>query len=213
MKATASSSFEYTTPMPPLKPEPEWQPTEEIVPALKTLVPAVTKEHQPPESNPGDFVGQIRTLFSSIYGNSTQPLAGVLVTVTKGARTGEQVTTDQGGYYLFPSVTEDDLYLRVEKEHFEPKEVIVHRTRPTVLQEQTGPTLDRNDPWNIPGTVVIGQRWPNAIRFIFEETLLPNDILFIRDDGYRPLGRAAGRYHYSGAIAGIVTVLVERNQP
>lgn len=213
MKATAGSSFEYAplTPIAPIVPKPEPVP-KEVVPALKTLVPAVAQEHlSPPESNPGDFVGQVRTLYSSIYGNNTQPLAGVSVTITAGARVDEQVTTDQGGYYLFPSVTGDELYLRVEKEHFEPKEIIVHRTRPTVSQKPTGPILDRIDPWHTPGTVVMGQRWPDAIRFIFEETALPNDVLFVRDDGYRSLlDSSIGRYSSSGHLSGIVGISAGR---
>ncbi len=185
----------------------------EVVPALKTLVPATSQDHlPPPQSGPGDFVGQVRTLYSTngISVNSTQPIAGVSVTITDGAMTGEQVTTDQGGYYLFQNVNESELYLRIEKEHFEPKEVIVYRTRPTVLQEQTGPMLDRGDPWNTPGTVVIGQRWPDAIRFIFEETLLPNDLLFVRDDGYKSHERAIGQYYWSGRLSGIVAISVSR---
>ncbi|MDE0089437.1 MAG: hypothetical protein OXU23_27230 [Candidatus Poribacteria bacterium] len=189
--------------------EPPPPKTKQVVPALKTLVPATSPEHlPPPESDPGDFVGQIRTLYSTngISVNSTQPLPGVSVTITAGPRAGEQVTTDQGGYYLFPNSSEDELYLRVEKEHFEPKEVIVDRARPTVLQRPAGPTLTRGDPWNTPGTVVIGQRWPDAVRFIFEETLLPNDILFVRSDGYRSYQLSVGAYKSSG----IITIFTDR---
>lgn len=134
--------------------------TGEIVPPLKTLVPATLQEHQLPESNPGDFVDQVRTLYSSegLAIGSTQPLPDVLVTITAGVRTGEQVTTDRGGWYLFPNVDGDELYLCVEREHFEPKEVIVHRSRPTVLQRPRGPELIRGDPWNTPGTIVVGQQ-------------------------------------------------------
>ncbi|MYA72625.1 hypothetical protein F4009_14885 [Candidatus Poribacteria bacterium] len=143
--------------------------------------------------------------------NSTQPIAGVSVTITAGPRAGEQVTTDQGGYYLFPNSSGDELYLRVEKEHFEAKEVIAHRARPTVSQRPTGPALSRSGVWNTPGTVVIGRQWPDAIRFIFEETLLPNDVLFVRDDGYRsPNEFGEGRYYFSGNLSGIVNISVDR---
>ena len=185
----------------------------EVVPPLKTLVPPTSQEHPPPESSPGDFVGQVRTLYSTnnVTVNSTQPIAGVSVTITTGPRANERVITDQGGYYHFLSINTDELYLRVEREHFEPKEVIVHRTRPTVLQKPNGgPTIDRKDPWNTPGTVVIGQRWPDAIRFIFEETLLPNDVLFVRDDGYKSYKFATGLYYISGNLSGIVTISVNR---
>lgn len=186
----------------------------EVVPALKTLVPPTSQEHPPPESGSGDFVGQIRTFYSTdgTKVNSTQPIAGVSVTITAGSRTGEQVITDQGGYYLFPNINEDELYLRVEKEHFEPKEVIVYRTRPTVSQRPTGPIIDRNkNPWNIPGTVIIGQRWPDAVRFIFEETLLPDDLMFVRDDGYKSFDRAIGQYVFSGRLSGgIINISASR---
>ncbi len=184
----------------------------EIVPALKTLLPATPLEQQPPEGNPGDFIGQVRTLYSTsgILVNSTRPIAGVSVTITAGPRDGEQVTTDQGGYYLFPNSNEDVLYLRVEKEHFEPKEVIVHRVRPTVSQRPTGPVLNRDDPWNTPGTIVMGQKWPDEVRFIFEETLLPNDVLFVRDDGYKSFELFAGQYYFSGKLSGIVAISADR---
>ncbi|RKU06961.1 hypothetical protein C6501_18025 [Candidatus Poribacteria bacterium] len=187
--------------------------TKQVVPALKTLVPPSNREDlPPPQSGPGDFVGQIRTLYSTngISVNSTQPLGGVSVTITAGPRAGEQVTTDEGGYYRFPNSSEDELYLRVEKEHFEPKEVIAHRARPTVSQRPTGPALSRNDPWNTPGTVVIGQQWPDAVRFIFKETLLPDDILFVRDDGYKSRELSVGSYAYSGLLSGIVTITADR---
>ncbi|MYA72626.1 hypothetical protein F4009_14880 [Candidatus Poribacteria bacterium] len=40
--------------------------SEQVVPALKTLVPPTSQEHlPPPESSLGDFVGQVRTLYST----------------------------------------------------------------------------------------------------------------------------------------------------
>ena len=188
--------------------EPEPMVVLEVVPALKTLLPPTRQEHPLPENRSGGFVGQIRTLYSTdgTEVNSTQPIAGVSVTITAGSRAGEQVTTDQGGYYLFPNVNKDELYLRVEKEYFEPKEVIVHRARPTVLREQTGPVIERKDPWNTPGTIVIGQRWPDAIRFIFRETLLPSDLLLVIDDGYKSPDRAAAQYQWEGPLQGVISI-------
>ena len=206
-----TATFIVEAPEPP-RPEPIG-PIMDVVPPLKTLVPAVMQERQPPVSNPGDFVGQVRTLYSTSNRlvNSTQPLAAVSVTITAGAHSGEQVTTDEGGYYHFLNVNTDELYLRVEREHFEPKEVIVHRSRPTVLQQPNGgPTLERRDPWNTPGVIVMGQRWPDEVRFIFESTLLPNDVLFVRDDGYKSPDILPGLYYYSGRLSGIVAITVDR---
>ena len=205
----------YTAPFRVMGSEPVVSTVAEIVPPLKTLLPPVAQEYQPPASNPGDFVGQVRTLHSTdnMGVDSTRPIAEVSVTITAGSRSGEQVITNEGGYYRFLNVNTSELYLRVEREYFEPKEVIVYRSRPTVLQRSNGPTINRGDPWNTPGVIVIGQRWPDEIRFIFAETVLPDDVLLVIDDGYRPVERYTGWYHFSDPLSGIIGINKAKTNP
>ena len=95
-----------------------------------------------------------------------------------GPRSGESVTTNQNGQYIFSNVEGDELHLLVEKEHFEPKEVIVHRSRPTSLP--SGITLNYwEDPQKIPGNILMGQAWPEEVRFILQQTLVVHDLLYI----------------------------------
>lgn len=152
--------------------------------------PRPLRTFSPPESNPGDFVGQVcmpAADYNDDMGESDNviPIPDVTVTITKGPRMGEQVTTDEGGYYHFPDIAGDELYLRVKREYLEPKEVIVSRTRPTMLQE-IGPNRvfdashhEREGPDNAPGIILMGVRWPDAVRFILEEELLPYDLLCV----------------------------------
>ncbi|MYB92918.1 carboxypeptidase regulatory-like domain-containing protein [Candidatus Poribacteria bacterium] len=144
--------------------------------------------HPAPESGPRDFVGRVGVPFSIgvvQVGLDMSPIPGVTVTIVSGTRTGEQVVTDEGGYYLFPDVAGDDLHIRVEKEHFEPREVIVHRTSRTTPRKQKhgANARDRGTGWIRPGVVLIGQQWPDEVRFVLEEVVVPDDLLFYIDDG------------------------------
>ena len=151
--------------------------------------PGSFRRYAPPESGPRDFVGQVcMPVAGDAYNDwaeadSVAPISDATVTITKGPRTGENVITDEGGYYLFRDVAGDNLYLRVEREYLELKEVIVYRSRPTELQER-GPNRvfdaryhERGRPKNASGVIQVGIRWPDAVRFILEEELLPHDLL------------------------------------
>ena len=154
--------------------------------------PGPYREHSPPESNPTDFVGRVCMPVAGSVGlhyedwsgnDYVAPVEQVTVTVTQGARSGEQTVTDEGGYFLFPNVEGDDLYLRVEREWLEPKEVIVYRSRPTELQalrpnEVFNPHLVTIKSRSVPGMILVGLRWPDKVRFIYETELMPHDVLF-----------------------------------
>ena len=118
------------------------------------------------------------------------PLSGVVVTILSGTRSGEQVTTDENGQYRFPDVEEDELHLRVEKQHFETKEVVVHRSEQTVLPGGIVPNY-MNDPQKTPGNILMGQRWPDEVRFILRKTVVMPDLLYIEA---RFSGKLGGRY-------------------
>ena len=81
---------------------------------------------------------------------SVKPVAGAAVTIMAGSDVGEKSITDQDGRYTFPNIEGDDLHLLVEKERFEPKEVIVHRSRATVLPNGIVPNFG-GDLQKIPG--------------------------------------------------------------
>ena len=131
--------------------------------------------------NPDDFVGQVYvvSLKNGRDIHFEKHLPGVSVTIVSGVRSGEHTITDRNGRYRFPNVDGDKLHLRVEKEYFEPKEVIVHRTRPTTLPNEAAP-IHRGDvgPQREPGNILLGYAWPDEVRFILEEMLLPPDLVY-----------------------------------
>ncbi len=150
--------------------------------------PGPYREYTPPESNPEDFVG--RVCMEVPRGNDDwanvdyiAPVSLAVVTITHGPRKGEQVTTDEGGYFHFPNVKGDKMYLRVQRAYLEPKEVIVHRNKPTELQQlRPNEVFDaehqnRERPQNAPGIILVGIRWPDAVRSILESEPLPHDLL------------------------------------
>ena len=164
--------------------------------------PPPYREYTPPESNLGDFVGRVCMPVPLPNGDEWSALAGVApvmgttVTITDGPRAGESTFTNEGGYFLFPGVAGNELYLRVEQEGVETKEVIVRRNSHTTLQEIPPNRVviesyyDR-PPQNIPGMILVGMEWPYGVRFIFEEdTVLPHELFCImRNDGQgRPYG-------------------------
>ena len=159
------------------------------------------KRHTPPRSGSGDFVGRVCMPVSGVgaaawkHEGYVAPVSGAVVTITDGARAGEQVLTDEGGYFLFKDAPENRLYLRVERAYLEPKEVIVYRDRPTELQEIPPNRVfesvqhNRDTPDNAPGTVLVGLRWPDAVRFVLENELLPHDLLLVlgtKSPGWSP---------------------------
>ena len=155
--------------------------------------PGPYRRYTPPESGPEDFVGRVCMRVVSISNavntwaadDYVAPVSNALVTITDGPRAGEQVTTDEGGYYLFPNVAGDKLYLRVERAYLEPKEVIAYRSGPTTLQELRPNEVfnaeyqNRERLNNSPGMVLMGLRWPDTVRFILEDEPLPHDLLCV----------------------------------
>lgn len=158
---------------------------------------------------PDDFVGQVYTLDSyeaaigrGIDRGKKVPVAGVTVTIVAGHRAGESTLTDKNGRYHFLSVAEDLLHLRTERKHFETKEVIVHRSRPTILSDGSVPNYNK-DPQKEPGNILIGQVWPEGVRILLKEVLVVHDLLYI-DVGTPPENRVKT---FSGSYgSGIVLV-------
>ena len=154
------------------------------------------------EADPHDFGGLVLSPFvlNSRYSqlrSVPSPVEGALLTVLSGPRRGEVAVTDAGGRYLFSGVEEDELHLLVEREHFETKEVIVHRSLPTRLSDGTEP-MYRNDLQRFNGVVLIGQRWPDEVRFIFEQVEVVPDLLRMEMGDWD--GTARGLYHTDGVI-------------
>ena len=174
--------------------------------SLNTIPPPITDFFIPvnqrsvePVRNPGDFIGRLYAPNPIDWKTRSEarPITGATVTIVSGSRSGESITTDQSGYYLFPNVDGDALHLLVEKEHFEPKEVIVSRFHPTKLA--SGAVLNyHEDVQQHPGNILLGQRWPDEVRFIFEETLVVRDLLYI--EAGRPPKVDMGGFYSRGVI-------------
>ena len=130
---------------------------------------------------PDDFVGQVYTVPprpGTADRSRSVPIPGVTVTIMAGPRTGERIVTDRNGRYRFLNIPSDSLHLHTYRPRFEPKEAIVYRTQPTTLSDGSRMNYWR-DPQQQPGNILIGQVWPDEVRFILEETLLPYDLLYI----------------------------------
>ena len=165
-------------------------PQSDILPssAWVTDFPGRYRRHEAPASDSEDFVGRV---VMPVGGDNADdwaaeeyvaPVSDVIVTVTHGPRAGEQVLTDKGGYYIFKDVEGDELYVRVERQWLEPKEVIVHRCCGTILQQLRQNqvfALRDESPEVTPGTILMGLRWPDAVRPILEDETLPHDLLYI----------------------------------
>ena len=188
----ADPGSEQPEPTPEPTPKPEPEPTPKPIP--------------PPHEN--DFVGKVEQMVLStndqgrleVYPNS---IAGVTLTITSGERAGEQSVTDEDGNYRFSDPTGETLQiqLRAEKEGYEPKEVIVHRSQPTKTLAGgihfSITEWEREKLQETPGTILIGHRWPDKVRFILEETLLPHDLLLLIVDD---LPNYAGLYSQTGVV-------------
>ena len=153
---------------------------------------------------PNDFVGRVYTATPSWEERGARPeavpIAGVTVTIVSGPRQGESTVTDKNGRYRFLNVRQDELHLRTEKNHFEPKEAIVHRYRPLSLPDGSVPNHPA-DPQKTPGNILIGQVWPEEVRPLLKEVLLVHDLLYVQGN---PLGeniRYTSGYYINGLIA------------
>lgn len=153
---------------------------------------------------PNDFVGQvyIPSIEDGISVHFKKRLPGANVTIVSGVRSGESTITDKNGRYRFLNVNEDELHLRVEKAYFEPKEVIAHRSGPTILSNGATPVhRTGDDPQRVPGNILVGFAWPSEVRLILEEMLVPPDLLYcegsVPPQGYQHVG---GFYHFNEGV-------------
>ena len=177
-------------------------PLDTIPPPITDFFIPVNQRSVEPVRNPGDFIGRVFAPKPEDWQTrpEAQPITGVTVMIASGPRAGESVATNPSGYYRFPNVKGDELHLRVEKEHFEPKEVRVHRSRPTILAN--GDVLNyKGDPQQHPGNILMGHRWPDEVRFILEEILVVHDLLYV--EGRRlPKGTDLGGFYSLGVVVG-----------
>ena len=162
-----------------------------------------------PAPHKNDFVGLVEQVLLSIddQGRSdvyAGPIAGVTLTVVSGKQAGKQSVTDKNGNYRFSDPAKETLQLRLraEKEGYEPKEVIVHRSQPTEtlaggVHFSTQRWEKYRDPQETPGTILIGHRWSDKVRFILEETALPHDLLLLIVDD---VPNYAGLYSQTGVV-------------
>ena len=163
------------------------EPEEPTTPNIVDTKPEIPTTPEDIEKTPDNFVGRV---LSPNYRNKilepgigkfrsevAEPVTNAMVTIVSGPKKGESILSNSEGYYLFKSDA-GELHLRVEKMGYEPKEVIAHRSQPTVLANGDKPGY-RNDPQENPGTILIGHQWPDEVRFILEEVLLVHDLLYI----------------------------------
>ena len=137
--------------------------------------------------------------------SSVEPVAGATVTIMAGSGVGEKSITDHSGRYTFSNIEGDELHLLVEKERFEPKEVIVHRSRPTVLPNGIVPNF-KEDPQKNPGTILIGHAWPRRPRLILDQILVVHDLLYV--DG-NALGAENPEFLGGFYVSGVVLIYYE----
>ena len=170
-------------------------------PITDFFIPAQQVSAGPPtKRSASDFIGRIYAPKPEDWKvrSDARPITGVTVTIKSGSRAGESVITNNSGYYRFPNVRRDELHLRVEKEHFEPKEVIVYRFLPTKLAN--GAVLNYpEDMQQNPGNILMGQSWPDEVRFLFKETLVVHDLLYV-EGGVPPVGENIGGFYSRGVI-------------
>ena len=158
--------------------EPEPEVPKEVETPVEPAVPTV-----PLDTTHPNFTGKVLMPDISDYlRRATRAVAGATLTIASGPRAGEAAVTDTNGRYAFPHIAGETLHLQVEKGGFEPKAVIVHRSEPTMLADGTPLEIYGGGPQSNPGTILIGHRWPDAVRFILEETPLPPDLLLVRVD-------------------------------
>ena len=181
------------------------QPPSENPGNNKDPKPEQPKPTPVPAPHENDFVGQVEQNLikqneRGVSYTYPAPIAGVTLTIVSGKRAGEQSVTDEDGNYRFsdPAGETLQLHLRAEKEGYEPKEVIVHRSQPTeTLAGGVHFSHRWEKPQETPGTILIGHRWPDKVRFILEETALPHDLLLLIVDD---LPNYAGLYSQTGVV-------------
>ena len=145
--------------------------------------PTVPPSTALPPDTPDDFSGQVLTPSVRDQPRSySEAVEGVTVTIIAGPRADEYVWTGPSGRYTFPEVDSDELEIRLEKDGYEPKEVIVHRSRATVLRDDPVP-LEYGGPQDKPGTVLIGVAWPEYARQILSKMSVIADLLLILAPG------------------------------
>ena len=144
-----------------------------------------------------DFTGFVFTPDNLTLDNALRskaaPVTNVTVTIASGPRYGERTVTNQQGRYMFPNVATSELHLLVEKQGFEPKEVVVYRNRPTALPNGITPNFPE-DPQRNPGSILIGHRWPDEVRPILRKTRVVADLLFSGG------GKGSRGFYYSGVV-------------
>ena len=163
----------------------------------------------PTRPKDSDFLGQVLALVPEsvdLYYDTPlpvrsygTPMSGVVVTVMSGPRSGEQSVTDAEGWYFFPNVRGDELHLRVEKDCLEPKEVFVHRLGPTTLRNRSVSVFN-GDPQMLPGVILMGHAWPERIREVLEQTVLPPDLLLVAGPYNRSGNAPAGAFYTDGGV-------------
>lgn len=172
----------------------QWTRDTSVVPEIPVLpdpirdIPTVTDNT--PETghiaSPGarDFSGFVYTPAPSksmrdhALRSLKSPVANATVLAMSGAVSEKRVVTGQNGQYIFRNVGENSLLLRVEKNGFEPKEVIVHRSQPTTLSNGVR-TNFAGDPQNTPGNILIGHQWPGEARPLLNKVKVVPDLLYV----------------------------------
>ena len=128
------------------------------------------------------------------YRSRGSPVANATVTALSGSVSGKKVVTDQSGQYIFRNIGGDVLRLRVEKEGFEPKEVMVYRSRPTTLVSGVRTNFP-GDIQNTPGNILVGHRWPDVARRVLSKVTVVHDLLYIdARELSNPTGNQKGWY-------------------
>ncbi len=112
------------------------------------------------------------------YRSRVYPVPGATVTALSGPVSGKRIITDRDGRYIFRNVGGEALHLRVEKEGFEPKEVLVHRSRPTTLANGVKMNFPK-DVQNTPGNILVGHRWPDTARKVLSKVTVVHDLLYV----------------------------------
>ena len=202
----------------------QWTRDTSVVPEIPVLpepirdIPTVT-DNTPetgPVTLPGarDFSGFVyipKHLTSATYypyRSRVSPVANATVTAMSGSVSGKRVATDQNGRYIFRNVGGDALRLRVEKEGFEPKEVLAYRSRPTTLASGAKTNFP-GDIQNTPGNILVGYRWPDAARRMLSKVKVVHDLLYIDAIGLsEPRG---GQAYYSDGIIWVFAYYSETN--
>ena len=189
----------------------QWTRDSSVVPVLPDPVVTDNTEAIPVTPGAQDFSGFVyipkQPRANDFHRSRVLPVANATITAMSGSVSGKRIVTDQSGRYLFHNVRGDVLHLRVEKEGFEPKEVLVYRSRPTTLSSGVRTNFP-GDIQNTPGTILVGHRWPDEARRVLSKVTVVHDLLYVDARGL-PTEGALGTGRYS---TGIVWVLENTNE-